>query len=66
MKNTWKMETSKDFTAWDLNCRNVVPHKKHHNKLEKKLKRKNRRKVKMMLDILVQGCYNTITKKKGE
>lgn len=66
MKNTWKMETSKDFTAWDLNCRHYVHHKKRHNELEKKFKRKNRRKVKMMLDILVQRCYNTITKKKGE
>ena len=66
MKNTWKMETSRDFTAWDLNCRQYVPHKKKHNELEKKFKRKNRRKVKMMLDILVQRCYNTITKKKGE
>lgn len=66
MKNTWKMETSKDFTAWDLNCRHYVHHKKQHNELEKKFKRKNRRKVKMMLDILVQRCYNTITKKKGE
>ena len=52
-KNTWKKETSRDFTAWDLNCRHVVPHKKKHNNLEKKFRRKNRRKVKMMLDILV-------------
>ena len=66
MKNTWKMETSRDFTAWDLNCRHVDPHKKKHNNHEKKFRRKNRRKVKMMLDILVQTCYNTIRKKKGE
>jgi len=52
-KNTWKKETSKDMTAWDLNCRQYVPHKKKHNELEKKFRRKNRRKVKMMLDILV-------------
>lgn len=50
MKNTWKMETSKDFTAWDLNCRDVLPHKKGHNKLEKIFKRKNRRKIKKTLD----------------
>lgn len=50
MKNTWKMETSKDFTAWDLNCRDVLPHKKGHNKLEKVFKRKNRRKIKKTLD----------------
>lgn len=65
-KNTWKMETSRDMTSWDLNCRHVVEHTKSRNALEKKFRRKNRRKVKMMLDILVQRCYNTITKKKGE
>ena len=52
MKNTWKMETSKDFTAWDLNCRKIIPHKKRHNKLEKIFRRKNRRKVKKTLDKL--------------
>lgn len=50
MKNEWKMETSKDYTAWDLNCRNVIQHKKNHNKLERIFKRKNRRKIKKMLD----------------
>ena len=50
MKNRWKMETSKDFTAWDLNCRHVIPHKRSHNKLEKIFRRKNRRKVKKVLD----------------
>lgn len=49
-KNTYKRETSKDFTAWDLNSRHYVHHKKRHNELEKKFRRKNRRKVKMMLD----------------
>lgn len=49
-RNTYKRETSKDFTAWDLNCRHYVNHKKGHNELEKKFRRKNRRKVKMMLD----------------
>lgn len=52
-KNTWKMETSKDMTSWDLNCRKYVEHSKSRNALEKKFRRKNRRKVKMMLDILV-------------
>lgn len=65
-KNIWKKETSKDFTAWDLNCRHVIPHKKRHNELEKKFRRKNRRKVKMMLDKIAQWCYNTIRKEKGE
>ena len=53
-KNIYKKETSKDFTAWDLNCRHVIPHKKRHNELEKKFRRKNRRKVKMMLDKIIQ------------
>jgi hypothetical protein len=52
-KNFWKKETAKDFTAWDLNCRHLISHKKRHNELEKKLRRKNRRKVKMMLDRMV-------------
>jgi hypothetical protein len=49
-KNFWKKETTKDFTAWDLNCRHVVSHKKRHNKLEKIFRRKNRRKIKKALD----------------
>lgn len=49
-KNFWKMETSKDMTAWDLNCHNIVKHTKTRNELEKKFRRKNRRKVKMALD----------------
>lgn len=50
MKNVWKMETSKDYTSWDLNCRRYVSHNKKHNDLEKIFKRKNRRKVKKALD----------------
>jgi len=50
MKNTWKKETSKDYTAWDLNCRRILPHNKNKNELEKIFKRKNRRKTKQMLD----------------
>lgn len=50
MKNAWKMETSKDYTAWDLNCRHAVSHNKKLNRLERAFKRKNRRKVKKMLD----------------
>jgi hypothetical protein len=50
MRNRFKMETSRDYTAWDLNCRHYVPHKKGHNKLERIFKRKNRRKVKKALD----------------
>ena len=50
-RNFWKKETSKDMTAWDLNCRHVISHKKRHNKLEKIFRRKNRRKMKKTLDI---------------
>ena len=50
MKNLWKMETTKDYTSWDLNCRHIIPHNKSRNRLEKLFKRKNRRKVKKMLD----------------
>jgi hypothetical protein len=53
MKNLWKMETSKDFTVWDLNCRDARSHKKRHNELEKKFRRKNRRKIKKALDNLI-------------
>ena len=53
MKNTWEKETSKDYTAWDLNCRKILPHNKNKNELEKIFKRKNRRKVKQALDKII-------------
>ena len=46
-------ETSKDFTAWDLNCRYIISHSKSHNELEKVFKRKNRRKIRKELKIYV-------------
>ena len=49
MRNLWKKETSRDYTAWDLNCRHIVHHKKGRNQLEKIFKRKNRRRVKRVL-----------------
>jgi len=49
MKNFWKMETSRDYTSWDLNCRSIVPHTTSRNKIEKIIKRKNRRKIKKYL-----------------
>ena len=49
MRNRWKIETSRDYTAWDLNCRHVAPHNKGRNRLEKVFKRKNRRKIKKLL-----------------
>ncbi len=48
-RNTFKRETSQDMTAWDLNCRQYIPHNKSRNKLEKKIKRKARRKYKLFL-----------------
>lgn len=50
MRNKYKMEMSKDFTAWDLNCRWIIPHTKNHNQLEKVFKRKYRRKYKKFLE----------------
>ena len=48
-----KRDTSKDYTAWDLNCPRLV-HIHNRQKWEKKLKRKARRKnrqnLKKMLD----------------
>ena len=39
----FKKETVKDYTSWDLNCRNICSHNKYSNKLEKQIKRKARR-----------------------
>lgn len=50
MKDEFKCATCKDYTAWDLNCRHVVPHTKKHNKLEKIFRRKARRNFKKMLN----------------
>lgn len=58
MRNTWKMETSKDYTAWDLNCQSILPHDTKRNKLEKIFRRKNRRKVKQVLDKYKKISYN--------
>lgn len=49
-RNLFKLETSPDYTCWDLNCRKYVKHTKNRNKLEKVFKRKNRRKLKKSLD----------------
>lgn len=39
----FKRKSVKDYTAWDLNCKQVSP---RYNKLEKLFKRKARRKMK--------------------
>lgn len=51
-----KKATSKDYTAWDLNCPVRV---KNRQKLEAIFKRKARRKLKKALNkILKEGEYN--------
>lgn len=45
----FKKATAKDYTSWDLNCRNICPHNKRSNKLEKRIKRKARRVSKQNL-----------------
>lgn len=45
----FKKETAVDYTAFDLNCRHIVPHNKQRNKAEKMIKRKARRKLKEKL-----------------
>lgn len=52
-----KRETSRDYTAWDLNCPQIV-HVKNRQKWEAKFKRKARRKMKKELDKMLQTCYN--------
>ena len=47
--DSFKRETVRDMTAWDLNCRSTVLHTKSRNELEKKIKRKARRKYKLFL-----------------
>lgn len=42
----FKKATAVDYTAFDLNCRHIVPHTKQRNKAEKMIKRKARRKLK--------------------
>lgn len=64
MKNTWKRETSKDYTVWDLNCRKILPHNKNKNELEKIFKRKNRRKVKQALDKTFKIYYTYIIERR--
>ncbi len=45
----FKKATVKNYTSWDLNCRNICPHDKNSNKLEKRIKRKARRIFKQNL-----------------
>ena len=54
--DNFKKETVKDYTAWDLNCRNICPHDKSSNKLEKRIKRKARRSLKQNLKKGIDKC----------
>ena len=47
--DNFKKATAKDYTAWDLNCRNICPQNQSSNKLEKRIKRKARRIFKQKL-----------------
>ena len=56
-RDYFKRATSRDLTAWDLNCRNIIFHSKSRNQLEKKIRRKARRKLKKALDKFFETCY---------
>ncbi len=62
----FKKATVVDYTAFDLNCRHIVPHTKQRNKAEKIIKRKARRKLKKMLDKIQQACYNKVSNEGGK
>lgn len=57
--DAFKRETVRDMTAWDLNCRSVVPHNKNRNQIEKKIKRKARRKYKVFLKKVLTELENS-------
>lgn len=48
-KDYFKRATAVEYTAWDLNCREIVPHTIARNRTEKMIKRKARRKDKKFL-----------------
>lgn len=48
-KDYFKRLTTVDITAWDLNCRSIIPHEPKHNKLETRIRRKARRVAKQNL-----------------
>ena len=49
----FKKANATSYTAKDLNCRNVVPHARQHNKLEKLMRRVARKKLKKSLKKLL-------------
>ena len=48
-KDYFKRLTTKNMTAWDLNCRHILPHTPRKNNLEKRFRRTARRKDKLSL-----------------
>ena len=46
MMDDFKKASAIDYTAFDLNCRLIVPNTKQRNKTEKIIKRKARKKLK--------------------
>lgn len=48
-KDYFKRLTVKNMTAWDLNCRQILPHNANKNALEKRFRRTARRKDKLFL-----------------
>ena len=53
MMDDFKKANTTSYTAKDLNCRNVVPHTRQHNKLEKLMRRMARKKLKKSLKKLL-------------
>ena len=50
-KDYFNRLTIVEYTAWDLNCRTIVPHTKNRNKTERKIRKAARRKDKIFLKI---------------
>ena len=57
-KDYFKRLTFVEYTAWDLNCRSIIPHTKARNKTEKIIKRKARRKDKNNLKKMLDNLEN--------
>ena len=56
-KDYFKRLTVVRYTAWDLNCCEVVPHTKSRNKTEKAIRRNARRKDKEFLKKGIDIAY---------
>ena len=69
----FKKETVVDYTAFDLNCRKIVPHTKQRNKAEKKIKAQDlnfKLALKSLEDKVTKGLSTKVkivgTKSKGK